>query len=176
MLHVVFHLWQYRLVITYLSRYCREPRGFGFVKFRNAEDAAEAKHHLNHTVIGGREIAIVFAEENRKTPQEMRVTSRIRCGFIYASRHPSLLFSFSVLCVCVCVVSMFFVSSCSGRSGGSYRRRSLSGSPRRRYRCQFHLHLMSFTPIKWKSLCILATRLYHCSFELLLNFWINSSS
>lgn len=79
--------------------YTGEPRGFGFVKFRNAEDAAEAKHHLNHTVIGGREIAIVFAEENRKTPQEMRVTSRI-----------------------------------SGRSGGSYRRRSLSGSPRRRYR------------------------------------------
>ncbi|KAJ8573800.1 hypothetical protein K7X08_010311 [Anisodus acutangulus] len=49
-----------------------EPRGFGFVKFRYAEDAAEAKAHLNCTVIGGREIRIVFAEENRKTPQEMR--------------------------------------------------------------------------------------------------------
>ena len=61
--------------------HCREPRGFGFVKFRNAEDAAEAKHRLNHTVIGGREIAIVFAEENRKTPQEMRVTSRVRYGY-----------------------------------------------------------------------------------------------
>lgn len=57
---------------------CREPRGFGFVKFRFAEDAAEAKQQLNHTVIGGREIRIVFAEENRKTPQEMRVTSRSR--------------------------------------------------------------------------------------------------
>lgn len=60
----------------------REPRGFGFVKFRNGEDAAEAKHHLNHTVIGGREIAIVFAEENRKTPQEMRSTSRVRYGYV----------------------------------------------------------------------------------------------
>ncbi|XP_060217781.1 serine/arginine-rich SC35-like splicing factor SCL28 [Lycium barbarum] len=49
-----------------------EPRGFGFVKFRYAEDAAEAKAHLNCTVMGGREIRIVFAEENRKTPQEMR--------------------------------------------------------------------------------------------------------
>ncbi|KAJ8565925.1 hypothetical protein K7X08_008501 [Anisodus acutangulus] len=49
-----------------------EPRGFGFVKFRYAEDAAEAKAHLNCTVIGGREIRIVFAEENRKTPREMR--------------------------------------------------------------------------------------------------------
>lgn len=59
-------------------RLYRDPRGFGFVKFRNGEDAAEAKRHLNHTVIGGREIAIVFAEENRKTPQEMRRTPRVR--------------------------------------------------------------------------------------------------
>ncbi|KAF5791149.1 putative RNA recognition motif domain, nucleotide-binding alpha-beta plait domain superfamily [Helianthus annuus] len=57
--------------------YTGEPRGFGFVKFRNPEDAAEAKHELNHCVIGGREIAIVFAEENRKTPREMRSTSQI---------------------------------------------------------------------------------------------------
>ncbi|CAI9282144.1 unnamed protein product [Lactuca saligna] len=56
--------------------YTGEPRGFGFVKFCNAEDAAEAKHQLNHCVIGGREIAIVFAEENRKTPREMRTTSQ----------------------------------------------------------------------------------------------------
>ncbi|XP_040996085.1 serine/arginine-rich SC35-like splicing factor SCL28 isoform X2 [Juglans microcarpa x Juglans regia] len=58
--------------------YTGEPRGFGFVKYRYAEDAAEAKQQLNHTIIGGREIRIVFAEENRKTPQEMRVTSRTR--------------------------------------------------------------------------------------------------
>ncbi|KAJ4722286.1 Serine/arginine-rich SC35-like splicing factor [Melia azedarach] len=57
--------------------YTGEPRGFGFVKFRYAEDAAEAKQRLNHTLIGGREIKIVFAEENRKTPQEMRTTSRV---------------------------------------------------------------------------------------------------
>ncbi|CAN1149876.1 Serine/arginine-rich SC35-like splicing factor SCL28, partial [Linum perenne] len=54
----------------------REPRGFGFVKFRYAEDAAEAKDRMNHKVIGGREIRIVFAEENRKTPQEMTSTGR----------------------------------------------------------------------------------------------------
>ncbi|CAL5427703.1 unnamed protein product [Camellia sinensis] len=35
-------------------------------------------NHLNHTVIGGREIRIVFAEENRKTPQEMRRVTRPR--------------------------------------------------------------------------------------------------
>ncbi|XP_021808614.1 serine/arginine-rich SC35-like splicing factor SCL28 isoform X2 [Prunus avium] len=57
--------------------YTGEPRGFGFVKYRYAEDAAEAKQQLNHSVIGGREIRIVFAEENRKTPQEMRTTTRV---------------------------------------------------------------------------------------------------
>ncbi|KAH1243702.1 Serine/arginine-rich SC35-like splicing factor SCL28 [Glycine max] len=56
--------------------YTGEPRGFGFVKYRYGEDAAEAKQHLNHTIIGGREIRIVFAEENRKTSQEMRVNTR----------------------------------------------------------------------------------------------------
>ncbi|KAK4388493.1 Serine/arginine-rich SC35-like splicing factor SCL28 [Sesamum angolense] len=57
--------------------YTGEPRGFGFVKFRYPEDAAEAKSHLDRTVIGGREIRIVFAEENRKTPQEMRRITRL---------------------------------------------------------------------------------------------------
>lgn len=56
----------------FLKMNFREPRGFGFVKFRYPEDAAEAKSHLNHSVIGGREIRIVFAEENRKSPHEMR--------------------------------------------------------------------------------------------------------
>lgn len=48
------------------------------MKYRYAEDASEAKQQLNHTVIGGREIRIVFAEENRKTPQEMRSSTRVR--------------------------------------------------------------------------------------------------
>ncbi|KAK9289152.1 hypothetical protein L1049_017625 [Liquidambar formosana] len=70
--------------------YTREPRGFGFVKFRYAEDAAQAKQQLNHTVIGGREIRIVFAEENRKTPRDMRMNSRTsgRFGGSYRRRTP----------------------------------------------------------------------------------------
>ncbi|KAG7028947.1 Serine/arginine-rich SC35-like splicing factor SCL28 [Cucurbita argyrosperma subsp. argyrosperma] len=67
--------------------YTGEPRGFGFVKFRFSEDAIEAKQQLNQTVIGGREIRIVFAEENRKTPQEMRSTSR-SSGRSYRRRSP----------------------------------------------------------------------------------------
>ncbi|KAL6649988.1 hypothetical protein ACP70R_014212 [Stipagrostis hirtigluma subsp. patula] len=63
---------------VYLPRnfHTRELRGFGFVKFRYPEDAAVAKQEMNHQVIGGREISIVYAEENRKTPQEMRTRTR----------------------------------------------------------------------------------------------------
>ncbi|KAG6396295.1 hypothetical protein SASPL_142443 [Salvia splendens] len=87
--------------------YTGEPRGFGFVKFRDPEDAADAKSHMDRTVIGGREIRIVFAEENRKTPQEMRRVTRTR------------------LCLCCSVLPLC--------SRGSHRRRSPSYSPRRRY-------------------------------------------
>ncbi|GFY85202.1 SC35-like splicing factor 28 [Actinidia rufa] len=66
------------LLVRNISLDAREPRGFGFVKFRHPEDAAEAKEHLDRTVIGGREIRIVFAEENRKTPHEMRRTTHTR--------------------------------------------------------------------------------------------------
>ncbi|XP_051129954.1 serine/arginine-rich SC35-like splicing factor SCL28 [Andrographis paniculata] len=69
--------------------YTGEPRGFGFVKFRYPDDAAEAKSHLDRSVIGGREIRIVFAEENRKTPQEMRRISRTSSRGSYRRHSPS---------------------------------------------------------------------------------------
>lgn len=57
---------------------CRQPRGFGFVQFLDPQDAAEAQYYLDHEFIAGREITIVFAEENRKRPQEMRLKERVR--------------------------------------------------------------------------------------------------
>jgi FUS-interacting serine-arginine-rich protein 1 len=48
------------------------------VKFCYPEDAAMAKQEMNHQVIGGREISIVYAEENIKTPKEMCMRTRIR--------------------------------------------------------------------------------------------------
>ncbi|GFZ21861.1 SC35-like splicing factor 28 [Actinidia rufa] len=69
--------------------YTGEPKGFGFVKFQYPKDAADAKEHLNYTVIGGREIRIVFAEENRKTPQEMRRSSHISVRGSYQRRSPA---------------------------------------------------------------------------------------
>ncbi|KAK4786342.1 hypothetical protein SAY86_003031 [Trapa natans] len=64
----------------YLPRdyYTGEPRGFGFVQFVDPADAAEAKYHMDGYVLLGRELTVVFAEENRKKPTEMRQRDRGR--------------------------------------------------------------------------------------------------
>ncbi|KAL0334257.1 UNVERIFIED_CONTAM: Serine/arginine-rich SC35-like splicing factor SCL33 [Sesamum angustifolium] len=63
----------------YLPRdyYTGEPRGFGFVQYVDPDDAAEAKYQMDGQVLLGRELTVVFAEENRKKPSEMRARERI---------------------------------------------------------------------------------------------------
>ncbi|KAG6537148.1 hypothetical protein ZIOFF_002233 [Zingiber officinale] len=58
----------------YLPRdyYTGEPRGFGFLQYVDPADAAEAKYHMDGQILLGRELTVVFAEENRKKPSEMR--------------------------------------------------------------------------------------------------------
>lgn len=58
--------------------YCREPRGFGFVQYLDPDDAAEAKYQMDGQILFGRELTVVFAEENRKKPSEMRARERFR--------------------------------------------------------------------------------------------------
>lgn len=55
---------------------CREPRGFGFVQFLDPADAAEAKYQMDGQTLLGRQMTVVFAEENRKKPTDMRVRER----------------------------------------------------------------------------------------------------
>ncbi|KAL8142867.1 hypothetical protein V2J09_015899 [Rumex salicifolius] len=64
----------------YLPRdyYSGEPRGFGFVQFVDPADATDAKYELDGYVLLGRELTVVFAEENRKKPSEMRQRERLR--------------------------------------------------------------------------------------------------
>ncbi|XP_076916686.1 serine/arginine-rich SC35-like splicing factor SCL30A isoform X1 [Bidens hawaiensis] len=67
----------------YLPRdyYSGEPRGFGFVQFVDPADAAEAKYQMDGQVFQGRELTVVFAEENRKKPADMRSRERrFVCG------------------------------------------------------------------------------------------------
>lgn len=70
----------------------REPRGFGFVQYFDPEDAADAKYYMDGQVVLGREIAVVFAQENRKHPSEMRTRERFAASFFLS--HLATLSSF----------------------------------------------------------------------------------
>ncbi|KAL8217115.1 hypothetical protein R6Q57_023952 [Mikania cordata] len=68
--------------------YTGEPRGFGFVQYVDPDDAAEAKYHMDGQILLGRELTVVFAEENRKKPSEMRARERPRGLSSRYSRSP----------------------------------------------------------------------------------------
>ncbi|KAF5473399.1 hypothetical protein F2P56_010011 [Juglans regia] len=65
-----------------------EPRGFGFVQFVDPADAADAKYHMDGQILLGRELTVVFAEENRKRPAEMRARERYRGQSYERGRSP----------------------------------------------------------------------------------------
>nr|GEU38436.1 serine/arginine-rich SC35-like splicing factor SCL30A [Tanacetum cinerariifolium] len=71
---------------VYLPRdyYSGEPRGFGFVQFVEPADAEEAKYQMDGQILLGRQMTVVFAEENRKKPSDMRVRER-RSGSRFSS-------------------------------------------------------------------------------------------
>ncbi|KAJ9554872.1 hypothetical protein OSB04_009486 [Centaurea solstitialis] len=75
---------------VYLPRdyHTGEPRGFGFVQYLDPDDAAEAKYQMDGQILLGRELTVVFAEENRKKPSEMRARERFR-GHSYDDRRGS---------------------------------------------------------------------------------------
>ncbi|CAF2211691.1 unnamed protein product, partial [Brassica napus] len=56
--------------------YSGYPRGFGFVEFEDRDDAAEAKYQMDGNLLLGRELSVVFAEDKRKKPTEMRAGQR----------------------------------------------------------------------------------------------------
>lgn len=75
---MVFFCWIHIHIHVHPIVQCRQPRGFGFVQFVDPDDAADAKYHMDGQVLLGRELTVVFAEENRKKPSEMRSRERIR--------------------------------------------------------------------------------------------------
>ncbi|PSR95364.1 Serine/arginine-rich SC35-like splicing factor SCL30A [Actinidia chinensis var. chinensis] len=72
----------------YLPRdyYTGEPRGFGFIQYIDPSDAAEAKYHMDGQILLGRRLTVVFAEENRKKPGDMRARERGGRGRFYDRR------------------------------------------------------------------------------------------
>ncbi|KAH1082209.1 hypothetical protein J1N35_021970 [Gossypium stocksii] len=59
-----------RLKDVYLPRnyYNGQSHGFGFVQYLDPADAADAKYQMDGYVLLGRELIVVFAEENKKKP------------------------------------------------------------------------------------------------------------
>ena len=59
---------------VYIPRdfHSQQPKGFAFIEYANADMAREARDEMDRFVIKGRQLEVVFAQERRKTPNEMR--------------------------------------------------------------------------------------------------------
>ena len=62
---------------TGIWTYCRDyhsqqPKGFAFIEYATPEMAREAREEMNKFLMKGRELEVVYAQEKRKTPNEMR--------------------------------------------------------------------------------------------------------
>ncbi|OQR99524.1 hypothetical protein THRCLA_21824 [Thraustotheca clavata] len=49
-----------------------EPRGFAFIEFLDIREAREVKKEMDRSEFNGVEIGVLFAQERRKTPDQMR--------------------------------------------------------------------------------------------------------
>ena len=60
---------------VYIPRdyHSQQPKGFAFIEYATAKMAAEAREEMDRFKIRGHELEVVFAQERRKTPNEMRV-------------------------------------------------------------------------------------------------------
>ncbi|KAL3935322.1 MAG: hypothetical protein SGBAC_009135 [Bacillariaceae sp.] len=60
---------------VYIPRdyHSQQPKGFAFIEYADPEKAREARDEMDRFRIKGRELEVVFAQERRKTPKEMRV-------------------------------------------------------------------------------------------------------
>lgn len=59
---------------VYIPRdfHSHQPKGFAFVEYATHEQALDAREEMDRFVMKGRELEVVFAQEKRKTPDQMR--------------------------------------------------------------------------------------------------------
>jgi FUS-interacting serine-arginine-rich protein 1 len=77
---------------VYIPRdyHSQQPKGFAFIEYATAALASEAREEMDRFVIKGRPLEVVFAQERRKTPNEMRgrVVNQLNAGSETASPGP----------------------------------------------------------------------------------------
>ena len=59
-------------VVNDLIVLSRKPKPFAFIEFINYEDARDAKEDMDRRDFHGRQIDVVFAQERRKSADQMR--------------------------------------------------------------------------------------------------------
>ena len=59
---------------VYIPRdyHSQQPKGFAFIEYATPEMAREARDEMDKFLMKGRELEVVYAQEKRKTPVEMR--------------------------------------------------------------------------------------------------------
>jgi len=59
---------------VYIPRdfHSQQPKGFAFIEYATPDQAREARDEMDKFLMKGRELEVVFAQEKRKTPNEMR--------------------------------------------------------------------------------------------------------
>jgi len=59
---------------VYIPRdfHSQQPKGFAFVEFATPDQAKEARNEMDSFTMKGRVLEVVYAQERRKTPHEMR--------------------------------------------------------------------------------------------------------
>ena len=59
---------------VYIPRdfHSQQPKGFAFIEYATPQMAAEAREEMDKFLMKGRELEVVYAQEKRKTPTEMR--------------------------------------------------------------------------------------------------------
>ena len=94
------------------------PRGFAFIEFADSRVGRDVKFEMDRSQIGGREIAVLFAKQHRKSPQEMRRILNLPAerSYVVVMCAPSVTMCLSV-CLSICCGSMccmlVVVSCCS---------------------------------------------------------------
>lgn len=58
-----------------LDYHSRQPKGFAFIEYATHEQAKAARDEMDKFKVKGRELEVVFAQEKRKTPVEMKIRS-----------------------------------------------------------------------------------------------------